>query len=64
MVFKLRLHKTASFLINAYKAGLRDGQKVLGYDISNNGNPNQIITIKTANKTFKFRPEHYDKVEL
>jgi predicted metalloprotease with PDZ domain len=47
---------------DAYKAGLRNGQKVIGYDCpKGKGDPDQIITIKTAAKTFKFKPEHYNK---
>ncbi len=35
---------------NAYKAGLRNNQQVLGYDMPKGfGNPDQVITIKTIN---------------
>lgn len=50
---------------NAYKAGLRDGQKVTGWDCpKGNGDPEQIITIETTAGTFKFKPEHYSKIEI
>lgn len=47
---------------NAYKAGLRDGQKILGYDIFND--PKSLITIRTTEGVFKFKPEHYDKITV
>jgi predicted metalloprotease with PDZ domain len=41
---------------NAYKAGLREGNKAIGWDITHN--PDQIATIITANNNvFKYRPE-------
>ncbi|PPE03327.1 hypothetical protein [Holospora curviuscula] len=50
---------------NAYKAGLRDGQKVTGRDCpKGKGDPKQIITIETTAGTFKFKPEHYSKIEI
>lgn len=50
---------------NAYNAGLRNNQKVIGWDFpKGRGNQNQIIAIKTIDKTFEFKPEHYNKVEV
>ena len=49
---------------NAYKAGLRDGQKILEYDIPSGQHPDLLITIKTTEGVFQFRPEHYDKKEI
>ncbi|WP_371220481.1 M61 family peptidase [Orientia tsutsugamushi] len=50
---------------NAYKAGLRYGQKVTGWDCpKGKGDPEQIITIETMAGTFKFKPEHYNKIEI
>ncbi len=50
---------------NAYKAGLRNGQKITAWDCpKGKGEPDQIITIKTTAKTFKFKPEHYNKIEI
>ena len=49
---------------NAYKAGLRDDQKIINFDIpKGGGNSDQIITFRTLEGTFYFKPEHYDKVE-
>lgn len=45
---------------NAYKVGLRNGQKVIGWNFpKGKGDPDQIITIKTSGGTFEFKPEHY-----
>jgi predicted metalloprotease with PDZ domain len=50
---------------NAYKAGLRNGQKVIAWDCpKGKGDPDQIITIKTSDGTFKFKPEHSSKIEI
>jgi predicted metalloprotease with PDZ domain len=50
---------------NAYKAGLRNGQKITGWDCpKGKGDPDQIITIKTTAGTFKFKPEHYTKIDI
>jgi predicted metalloprotease with PDZ domain len=49
---------------NAYKAGLRDGDKVIAWSVPKGYDPDQIITIKTTNKTFEFRPESPDKKKL
>lgn len=50
---------------NAYKAGLRSGQKVIGWDCpKGKGDPDQIVKIKTTVGTFKFKPEHYSKIEI
>jgi hypothetical protein len=51
---------------NAYKAGLRNGQKVTHWSSQKEiGNPDQIITITTTVGTFKFRPEHWaPKIEI
>lgn len=50
---------------NAYKAGLQNRQKIIGYDCpKGKGDPDQIITIKTINRTFRFKPEHYNKIEI
>ena len=48
---------------NAYKAGLRDGQEVIGWDLPNS-HSNQIVTVITTTDTFKFKPEHYNKIEI
>lgn len=45
---------------NAFKAGLRNEQKVLNYDVPKGyGYPNQIISIQTNDGVHKFIPEHY-----
>jgi len=50
---------------NAYKVGLRDGDKVVALNVPKKEyDPAQIITIKTTNKTFEFRPESPDKKKL
>lgn len=49
---------------NAYKAGLRNGDKVVEFSFPKGSDPDQIATIKTINKTFKFRPESYNKKEI
>lgn len=46
---------------NAYKAGLRDGDKIIEFNFPKGGDPDQIAIIKTKNQTFKFRPENADK---
>jgi predicted metalloprotease with PDZ domain len=60
-VLRERIIKHIDKKSNAYKAGLRNGQKILGYDVPGGQDPNQIITIHTSKGIFKFRPEHYDK---
>jgi predicted metalloprotease with PDZ domain len=45
---------------NAYQAGLRNGDKIIGWDFpkgSEGNEPDQIVEIKTTNKIIKFRPE-------
>ncbi|EKE01552.1 MAG: hypothetical protein ACD_21C00105G0001 [uncultured bacterium] len=45
---------------NAYKAGLRNGDKIIEWSSmswQSEKSPDQIITIKTADKTFEFKPE-------
>ena len=49
---------------NAYKSGLRNGDKVVEFSFPKGSDPDQIATIKTINKTFKFRPESYNKKEI
>jgi predicted metalloprotease with PDZ domain len=49
---------------NAYKAGLRNGDKVVEFSFPKGSDPDQIATIKTINKTFKFRPESDNKKEI
>ncbi|GEM_PF-679061 len=49
---------------NAYKAGLRKGDKIIVWSVPRGYDPDQIITIKTTNKTFEFRPESQDKKKL
>ncbi len=49
---------------NAYKAGLRNGDKVVEFSFPKGSDPDQIATIKTINKTFKFRPESHNKKEI
>lgn len=55
--------KNISTKSNAYKSGLRNGDEVT--KISANGrDPDQIITIVTKNKTFRYRPEHPNKKDI
>lgn len=50
---------------NAYKSGLRNGDKVVEFIFPKGSDPDQIATIKTINKTFKFRPERsHNKKEI
>jgi predicted metalloprotease with PDZ domain len=49
---------------NAYKAGIRNNQDVLEYDFLAGRDANQIVTIRTSEGVFKFRPENYNKVEI
>ncbi len=50
---------------NAYKAGLRNDQKIISFDIPKGvGNPDQIITFRTVEGTFYFKPEHWYKIEV
>ena len=58
-LLKTRLIKKIDKESNAYKAGLRNGDKVTELNApKGRGNPDQIITIKTTNKTINFRPEN------
>lgn len=60
-----KLIKEIDIKSNAYKAGLRNGQQVVSFEVpKGRGEPNQIITIKTTDGIFKFKPEHYDKIEI
>ena len=62
---KSKIIKNIDVRSSAYKAGLRNSQKIISYDIPNGiGDPNKIITIRTKDKTFQFKPEHYNKVEV
>ena len=49
---------------NAYKAGLRNGDKVVEFSFPKGSDPDQIATITTTDKVFKFRPESDDKKEI
>ena len=49
---------------NAYKSGLRNGDKVIEFIFPKGSDPDQIATIKTINKTFKFTPESHNKKEI
>lgn len=49
---------------NAYKAGLRNGDKVVEFSFPKGSDPDQIATITTTDKVFKFRPESYNKKEI
>lgn len=49
---------------NAYKAGLRNGDKVIGWNFPKGRNPDQVATITTAKKTFEFKPQNMDKKEI
>ncbi len=46
---------------NAYKAGLREGDKATEFNIPKGRNSNEIVTITINNKTFKFKPENPHK---
>ena len=47
---------------NAYKAGLRNNDKVIDWNpLNKEHDPRQILTIKTINKMVRFRPEHPNK---
>ena len=50
---------------NAYKAGLRNEQKATHWSCEKvNKDSDEIITITTTVGIFKFRPEHYNKIEI
>lgn len=49
---------------NAYKAGLRDGDKIIKYDFPKGSSPDQIVTIATERGTFNYRPESQDKIDV
>lgn len=46
---------------NAYLAGLRNGDKVVGCDVPGGMDPDKIVTIQTAGKEIKFKPESLSK---
>lgn len=59
-----KIIKNIDIRSNAYKTGLRNGDKVLDAVCNGSKEPNdpdKVITVKAANKTFEFRPEHPDK---
>ena len=56
--------KNISTKSNAYKSGLRNGDKVIKWSLPKGHYPDQIITIVTKNKTFRYRPEHPNKKEV
>lgn len=63
----MQTHKVKDIDIrsNGYMAGLRNGQKVIEFSLPKGlQNSNQIVTIKTTDGIFKFKPEHYDKVDV
>lgn len=63
-VFKRdRLIKGLKIDSRAYEAGLREGDKIIEWDIPKGyGYSDQIVTVKTSNnKVVKFRPENSDK---
>lgn len=49
---------------NAYKSGLRNGDKVIKWSVPKGRDPDQIITIVTKNKTFRYRPENPNRKEI
>nr|WP_253308632.1 hypothetical protein [Rickettsia endosymbiont of Ceutorhynchus assimilis] len=49
---------------NAYKAGLRNKVKVIGYDFPKGSDTDQIVTVKTTKGEFNFRPESSNKKEI
>jgi len=49
---------------NAYEVGLRNGDKIVGWSLPKGRDPDQIATIKTADKVFKFRPGGSNKKNI
>lgn len=49
---------------NAYKAGLRNGDKIIEWNFPKGPDPDQIATIKTVDKIIEFRPESPEKKEV
>ena len=61
---KEKIIKNISTKSNAYKLGLRNGDKVIRISAPKGRDPDQIITVITENRTFQFRPEHPNKKEV
>jgi hypothetical protein len=59
-----RIIKNIDEQSNAYKAGLRNGDKIIGWSYYGLTNPDQTISLQTIDKTFEFRPESSNKTSV
>jgi predicted metalloprotease with PDZ domain len=62
IIVKKKIIQDIDIKSNAYRAGLRNEQKIISYDCLKSSN--QICIVKTSNKTFKFYPEGYNTIEI